>query len=75
MTYTYIYTYTYTYTHVLFHQQTSCAYRGDENTQGLMDKGLAYEINGSVYFRVSKHTKYGTLVSLDKSGMEASCFL
>lgn len=37
-----------------------------------MDKGLAYEVNGSVYFRVSKHGKYGTLASLDKSGMEAS---
>ena len=35
-----------------------------------MDKELAYEINGSVYFRVSKHGKYGTLASLDKSGME-----
>ena len=35
-----------------------------------MDKELAYEINGSVYFRVSKHGKYGSLASLDKSGME-----
>lgn len=40
--------------------------------QGLMDKELAYEVNGSVYFRVSKHSKYGTLASLDRSGMEAS---
>ena len=37
-----------------------------------MDKKLAYEINGSVYFRVSKHGKYGTLACLDTSGMEAS---
>lgn len=35
-----------------------------------MDKELAYETNGSVYFRVSKHGKYGNLASLDKSGME-----
>lgn len=35
-----------------------------------MDKELAYETNGSVYFRVSKHGKYGTLASLDKSGMQ-----
>lgn len=40
--------------------------------QGLMDKELAYEINGSVYFRVSKHGKYGTLACLDTSGMEVS---
>eukprot|EP00903_Cladosiphon_okamuranus_P015160 g14018.t1 len=41
-----------------------------EMIQGLMDKELAYEINGSVYFRVSKHGKYGTLACLDTSGME-----
>lgn len=27
-------------------------------------------MNGSVYFRVSKHRKYGTLACLDKAGME-----
>ncbi|CAM9327264.1 unnamed protein product [Pylaiella littoralis] len=43
-----------------------------EMIQGLMDKELAYEVNGSVYFRVSKHSKYGTLASLDRSGMEAT---
>lgn len=37
-----------------------------------MDKELAYEVNGSVYFRVSKHGKYGSLACLDKSGMEVS---
>ncbi|CAN0560878.1 unnamed protein product, partial [Ectocarpus sp. 12 AP-2014] len=37
---------------------------------GLIDKELAYEVNGSVYFRVSKHGKYGTLACLDTSGME-----
>lgn len=33
-------------------------------------------MNGSVYFRVSKHGKYGTLACLDKSGMEVRlrCF-
>ncbi|CAN0448222.1 unnamed protein product [Hapterophycus canaliculatus] len=35
-----------------------------------MDKELAYATNGSVYFRVSKHGKYGSLASLDKTGME-----
>lgn len=38
--------------------------------QGLMGKGLAYEKNGSVYFRVSEHPKYGSLACLDVSGME-----
>lgn len=37
-----------------------------------MDKGFAYEVNGSVYFRVSEHPKYGSLASLDMSGMEVS---
>ncbi|CAM9423561.1 unnamed protein product [Ectocarpus sp. 13 AM-2016] len=41
-----------------------------EMVQGLIDKELAYEVNGSVYFRVSKHGKYGTLACLDTSGME-----
>lgn len=41
-------------------------------TKGLMDKELAYDVNGSVYFRVSKHGKYGTLACLDASGMEVS---
>lgn len=39
-----------------------------------MDKGLAYAVNGSVYFRVSKCGKYGNLACLDKSGMQVgSC--
>ena len=45
--------------------------------KGLIDKELAYEVNGSVYFRVSKHGKYGTLACLDTSGMEVNgwkCF-
>ncbi len=40
-----------------------------------MDKELAYEVNGSVYFRVSKHGKYGNLACLDTSGMEVSCLI
>lgn len=35
-----------------------------------MDKELAYDVNGSVYFRVSKHGKYGSLACLDKGGMQ-----
>ena len=35
-----------------------------------MGKGLAYPVNGSVYFRVSKHGKYGSLAGLDRSGMQ-----
>lgn len=38
--------------------------------KGLMDKGLAYERNASVYFRVSKHSNYGALACLDMSGMQ-----
>ncbi|CAN0276869.1 unnamed protein product, partial [Ectocarpus sp. 4 AP-2014] len=41
-----------------------------EMVQGLIDKELAYEVNGSVYFRVSEHGKYGALACLDTSGME-----
>lgn len=33
--------------------------------QGLIDKGAAYESNGDVYFRVSKHKDYGQLKGLD----------
>ncbi len=32
-----------------------------EFIQGLIDKGFAYESNGDVYFRVSKHAHYGQL--------------
>lgn len=32
-----------------------------EFIQGLIDKGYAYESNGDVYFRVSKHEHYGQL--------------
>ena len=38
--------------------------------KGLVDKGMAYPVNGSVYFRVSKHGKYGSLAGLDRSGMQ-----
>ncbi|CAM9552603.1 unnamed protein product [Discosporangium mesarthrocarpum] len=38
--------------------------------QGLIDKGIAYKMNGSVYFRVSKHKRYGSLANLDFEGMQ-----
>lgn len=38
-----------------------------EFVKGLVDKGLAYEVNGNVYFDVTKYGKYGVLsgVNLD----------
>jgi len=41
-----------------------------EMIQTLVEKGFAYENNGSYYFRVSKHTKYGSLAHLDFDGMK-----
>jgi cysteinyl-tRNA synthetase len=38
--------------------------------EGLEEKGLAYEREGSVYFRVSAFPGYGSLARLDRSGMK-----
>lgn len=39
--------------------------------KGLVDKGYAYEKNGSVYFRVGKFNEYGKLSKRDLEGMMA----
>ncbi len=39
--------------------------------QNLLDKGLAYKSNGSVYFHISKFKDYGRLSGIDKSGLKA----
>ncbi len=39
-------------------------------TQGLMDKGLAYEREGSVYYRIAGFKDYGCLAHLDREGMQ-----
>ena len=36
----------------------------------LMDKGYAYEVNGNVYFRVSKIDDYGKLANINKEELE-----
>ncbi|MCL1893267.1 MAG: cysteine--tRNA ligase [Holophagaceae bacterium] len=38
--------------------------------EGLESKGLAYERDGSVYFRVSELPDYGSLAHLDREGMK-----
>lgn len=42
-----------------------------EIVKGLVDKGLAYEIDGSVYFEVSKFPAYGKLSKRDTEDMMA----
>ncbi len=42
-----------------------------EIVKGLIDKGYAYEINGSVYFEVNKFPEYGKLSKRDKEDMMA----
>jgi len=37
----------------------------------LLERGLAYESGGSVYFNIAKFPKYGELSHLDKSGLKA----
>ena len=39
--------------------------------QNLMDKGLAYERDGSVYFRIAGFPHYGCLAHLDREGMQS----
>ena len=38
--------------------------------QDLVDKGYAYEVNGNVYFRVSKIEDYGKLANINKEELE-----
>lgn len=38
--------------------------------QDLVDKGYAYEVNGNVYFRVSKIDDYGKLANINKEELE-----
>ncbi len=42
-----------------------------EHIQKLVEKGFAYEVNGSVYFRVSKFKRYGKLSGQIKGAQEA----
>ena len=42
-----------------------------EIVKGLIDKGYAYERDGSVYFEVNKFTEYGKLSKRDKEDMMA----
>jgi len=37
----------------------------------LVEKGLAYEIDGNYYYSISKSTAYGKLAHLDRSGLKA----
>ncbi len=39
--------------------------------QNLMDKGLAYEREGSVYYRIAGFGDYGCLAHLDREGMQS----
>ncbi|KAG5191041.1 Cysteinyl-tRNA synthetase [Tribonema minus] len=41
-----------------------------EMVQTLLEKGLAYENNGSIYFRVARHSGYGALANLKFEGMQ-----
>jgi cysteinyl-tRNA synthetase len=39
--------------------------------QSLVDRGLAYEVDGSYYFKVEKFGDYGNLANLDMAGLKA----
>lgn len=38
---------------------------------GLLEKGFAYEKDGSIYFRIDNFPEYGKLAHLDREGMQA----